>query len=514
MSRRAWVWLLGTVGVVLCLVYVLAVAIDEPLRRQLEARMNAQLVGYRVTVGKLDAHPLRFALDLEDLVIRQQAQPEPPVASIERLGTSVQWRALLHGRLVGDVVIDQPRVHLDLTHAAAEANDDVPVADRGWQRAVEAIYPLKINELRVNDGDFTYIEPGAPEPVHVARLFLRASNIRNVKSGEGVYPSGLWLDAVVHETAHLQVDGSADFFAEPEPAVRAWIGLQGLRLAHLAPMARHADVELRSGMLSLDGRLEYAPRWRWVDVDDLTLDGVVADYVQRASDSDRAPRKQPIPSSGPSPTVHVERIHIDKGELGLVNETVDPPYRLFLDQPEVLVRNISIPASNRQGTVELKGRFMGSGRTLVRAKFRPGDRLDIDSSARVEHTSLTALNDVLRSYGDFDVNAGDLSLYSELTVHGPRVEGYVKPIVQNLDVYDAKQDAEKSVFRKAYEALVGAGATVLRNQPRDQVATRIPISGRLDDPQLSTLQAVFGIVRNAFFKAVLPGLEQNRAARR
>src|SRR5262245_12257697 len=113
MSRRKWVWLLGIAGAVVCLVYIVAVAIDEPLRDQLEARMNAQLVGYQVSVGRLDVHPLRFALDLEDLVIRQQAHPEPPVGSIARLGLSVQWRALVHGRVVGDVAIDQPRVHLD-----------------------------------------------------------------------------------------------------------------------------------------------------------------------------------------------------------------------------------------------------------------------------------------------------------------------------------------------------------------------------------------------------------------
>jgi hypothetical protein len=514
MSRRKWAWLLGTLGVVVCLVYIVTVAIDEPLRDQLEARMNAQLVGYQVRVGRLDVHPLRFALDLEDLVVRQQAHPEPPVGSIARLGVSVQWRALLHGRVVGDVVIDEPRVHLDLTHAAAEATDDVPVKDRGWQQAVEAIYPLKINELRVNDGDFTYIEPGAPEPVHVARLFLVASNIRNVKSAEGVYPSGLTLDAVVHETAHLEVDGSADFFAEPEPAVRAWIGLHDLRLAHLAPMAHHANVNLRSGVLSLEGRLEYAPRWRWVDVDDLDLDGVVADYVARDQSKDGASRRSPAPASGPSPTVHIERIHVDKGELGFVNQTVDPPYRLFLAQPEVVVRNVSIPASARLGTLQLKGRFMGRGATLVRAKFRPGDRTDVDASARIEHTPLTTLNDVLRSYGNFDVNAGEFSVYTELSVNGPTVQGYVKPIIKDLDVYDPQQDAGKSLFRKVYEALVGAGGTVFRNQPQDQVATRIPISGRLDDPHLSTVRAIVGIVRNAFIQAIRPGLEQDRAARR
>ena len=52
---------------------------------------------------------------------------------------------------------------MNLQQLRAEAADPTPVKDHGWQEAFEAIYPLKINELRVTGGRVTYIDEG-PSP--------------------------------------------------------------------------------------------------------------------------------------------------------------------------------------------------------------------------------------------------------------------------------------------------------------------------------------------------------------
>ena len=68
-------------------------------------------------------------------------------------------------------------------------------------------------------------------------------------------------------------------------------------------------------------------------------------------------------------------------------------------------------------------------------------------------------------------------------------EGYVKPLFKDLDIYDAHQDREKDLFQNIYEALVGGASKVLENIPRDEVATKAEVNGRVDDPQASTWQA-------------------------
>ena len=51
-------------------------------------------------------------------------------------------------------------------------------------------------------------------------------------------------------------------------------------------------------------------------------------------------------------------------------------------------------------------------------------------------------------------------------------------------------------------------AKLLENKPREEVATLTEISGPLENPQTSTWQTVVNLVKNAFFKALLPGFEK------
>jgi hypothetical protein len=60
--------------------------------------MNARLKGYTVRIEKLDFHPIGLSLDLKKLWIYQTPQPDPPIAYILNLHTSVHWKAFLSGR--------------------------------------------------------------------------------------------------------------------------------------------------------------------------------------------------------------------------------------------------------------------------------------------------------------------------------------------------------------------------------------------------------------------------------
>jgi hypothetical protein len=138
--RPRWKWLIGALVVVLVLAYVIAVAIDEPLRRTIEGQMNARMKGYTARIGYLNFHPIGFSLDLRDLVLVQDAHPDPPVLRVPRLSASVQWSAIIHGRVVADFLFDGPEVYVDRTHLVREMRDPTPVKEHGWQEALQAIY--------------------------------------------------------------------------------------------------------------------------------------------------------------------------------------------------------------------------------------------------------------------------------------------------------------------------------------------------------------------------------------
>src|SRR4030095_4862068 len=104
-ARRHWIAIGIPIAVILILAYSIAFLIEEPPRRYTEAKKNHALKGYTARIGKLDFHPIGLSLDLGDVVVTQDAHPDPPILRLERLSASVHWRALLPGKPVRDVGI-------------------------------------------------------------------------------------------------------------------------------------------------------------------------------------------------------------------------------------------------------------------------------------------------------------------------------------------------------------------------------------------------------------------------
>jgi hypothetical protein len=209
--------------------------------------------------------------------------------------------------------------------------------------------------------------------------------------------------------------------------------------------------------------------------------------------------------------LRADTMHVTGG-IGMWNHSVTPAYRVFLSNLDLSVKNFSNHFSEGPATARLTGRFMGTGKTQAAATFRPEDKgPDFDLDARIEDTDMRTMNDVLRAYGKFDVVHGLFSFYTELKVKNQQVDGYIKPLFRELKAYDKRQDAEKSLFSKVYEKLVGGVSKILENwTPRREVATKTTIHGSLETgtgTKINTGEALVNLVRNAFFRAILPGFD-------
>ncbi len=55
---------------------------------------------------------------------------------------------------------------------------------------------------------------------------------------------------------------------------------------------------------------------------------------------------------------------------------------------------------------------------------------------------------------------------------------------------------------------VGAAAKVVTNSSTQKVATKVDLSGKLDNPNVSTWQALVQFVQNGFVNAILPGFDR------
>jgi hypothetical protein len=513
---RRWLVVGAVVGVVLLIAYAIAFLIDEPLRRYTEAKMNRALKGYTVHLEKLDFHPLGFSLDLRGVLVVQDAHPEPPVARIPLLSASVHWRALIHGRLVSDFLIDHPVLNVNLAQARQELADPTPVKERGWQDAVEAIYPLKINLLRVRQADVTYQDQGPFKPRRLRNLDIDATNIRNVASKDGVYPSEFRLEAAVFEAGRVSAKGRANFLARPNPTFRADLVLNDIELDYFKPITSRYNLVVDKGALSAEGTVESAHDGQTVEITKATVKDIRVDYVHTAgtavAEQERrteAGKAVKTANNAPDLRYKVNELRIVHGTFGYVNKAVTSPYRVFMAETDLTLNNFSNQKADGPAKAHLKGKFMGSGSAVADATFRAetaGPAFDL--SVRIDDVEMPSMNDLFRAYGKFDVTEGRFFFYSELSVHDGAIEGYVKPFFKDMVVYDPAQDKDKSFVKKMYERVVGGVGKILENRPREEVATKTDISGPLENPKVGTLQAIVKLVQNAFFKAIIPGFER------
>jgi hypothetical protein len=514
--RKVWLWLAGAFVLLLVAVVGIAFFIDEPLRGYIERTMNEHLQGYTIRIGALDVHPFRLSVDVKDVSISQDANPDPPIVHIPRLSAGVQWRELLSAHIVGDVLVERPTAHINLKQVRSEAADEVPIEKRGWQEAVEAVAPIKLNKLQVVDGDITYIDEGPFRPLHITQLQVRAENIRNIRSPEHVYPSNLHLEGTVFDTGKILLDGQANFLAEPHVGVQGQLTLEQIDLDYFKPITNRYNVAVRGGTFSAACTIEYAPGTQVVHVQHATIQGMQLDYVHKAQTAvaekqaaKKVARTAQEVNNAPGMLLRADQLSIVKSTMGFVNKATKPDYRVFIEVNEFGLTNFSNHFTEGPATGKLTGKFMGSGKTVVTSTFRPEKAgPDFDLAVRIEDTQMRSMNDLFRAYGNFDVVTGFFSFFMELTVKKGNVTGYVKPLFRDMDVYDKRQDREKDLFRKIYEGIIGSIADLLENAPREEVATKTEIHGKIANPQTDTGEVIVRLVQNAFFRAILPGFEK------
>jgi hypothetical protein len=514
--RRLWIFVGVPLAIILVIAYAIAFLIDEPLRRYTEAKMNRALKGYTVRIKELNFHPHGFSLDLKGVTIVQDAYPDPPVADIPYWHASVHWKALLHGRVVGDMLIDRPKVYMNLAQARKEIADPTPVKERGWQEALEAIYPLKVNEFRINKAEITYQDQGPFKPLHLRNFNFLATNIRNVKSKDRVYPSEFQLETAAFDSGHVRIDGGADFLAEPNPTFKGQAVLEHIELDYFKPITNRYNVTVDKGALSASGEFEYGAQVRTVELQEATIEGVRIDYIHTAQTAGtesarvaQAGQAAKAATNAPDLLIKIGHLRIVKSTFGFVNKAANPPYRVFISDTDAILTNLSNQKTEGAATLKLTGKFMGTGNSVLDARFRAeksGPAFDLN--ARITDVSMTSMNDLWRAYGNFDVTAGDFYLYTEMKVENGVISGYVKPLFKDIVVYDPAKDRDRRFGQKMYERAVGAVARILKNRSREEVATRAEIKGRLDSPQVSPWEVTRRLIQNAFFKAILPGLER------
>jgi Domain of Unknown Function (DUF748) len=511
MSLR-WRWAFGTLAVLGALVIAMPFVAEKPLRAVAERQLNACVKGYNAHIGALDLRPISLSVHLRNLQISQDAHPDPPIVRIPRISTDVQLASMIRGRVVANVLVDEVQVNAERAHVLRELENPVAlVKDCALLKALRVLHA--INRFQLRNSSVTYVDSAQARPLTLRALNMDIHTIRIARAQPDVYPSPLTVEAVVFDDGRLSVDGAADLLQEPYPAFKGHFEVARIALDYLTPLVAPYGLRVTRGMFGAAGTLEYAPDVTVVDLEHVEVDGLQGDYAyskpaaQPAKEAvKKAAAKAQETSSAPDVVLKARRISVKDATLGFINEDAQPRYRIFLSDITLQMENFANQLTEGIGTARLTGRFMGSGKTVITATLRPETKgPDFDLSTSIEEIDLRQMNDMLRAHAKIDVASGLFSVYSEMHVKNGRVEGYVKPLLRDLEAYQLEQDREKSIGQKIKEKALNIAGKLLRNHPRKEVATVTPIAGPLENPKASTWEAIVGLVQNAFIKAILPG---------
>lgn len=189
--------------------------------------------------------------------------------------------------------------------------------------------------------------------------------------------------------------------------------------------------------------------------------------------------------SSPNVDVALQNIQVEANNLSNVN-----------DSGVVLPASLKARAEAYEGQINLNVKFDA-------LKKQP----TFDLNARVKDVNMVMLNDFFKAYANFDVKKGSLGLYTEFAAKEGNFAGYVKPFIRDLDVLQWNKE-EGDLKQKLWESVVGAVAEIFQNQKKEQLATKLPIEGRFDNPDTGLWTAINYLLRNAFITALKPSVDK------
>ncbi|WP_374949196.1 DUF748 domain-containing protein [Mucilaginibacter sp.] len=189
--------------ILLLSVIVIRLALPGIVKNYVNKRLN-ELPGYTGHVDDIDIHLLRGAYVIKNMVLKKKTDPTKyPFLQIKQADLSIEWNALFKGRLVGEVILDEPIINILITESIAKE----PSKD-SWTKTVKALMPMTVNKLVVNNGRFDYrdLNTQPHTDLHIGQMHLTALNLANVQKTADPLPSQVHFTGISIGNGKMKAD--------------------------------------------------------------------------------------------------------------------------------------------------------------------------------------------------------------------------------------------------------------------------------------------------------------------
>ena len=191
---------------------------------------------YEGRIGDVQIHLWRAAYSIHDISISQRTGQVPvPLFASKRVEFSIQWDALLHGRVVGRFVMEQPQ----LNFVAGSAESQTQTGAGGpWLQMIRDLFPFTINSAAVHDGSVHFRAYQSQKPVDVYLSHLEGSidDLSNIRDQTNPLVTTVKATATAMDQAKLQYQMTLDPFSY-HPTFHLAVRLLGLDVTKLNDLA-------------------------------------------------------------------------------------------------------------------------------------------------------------------------------------------------------------------------------------------------------------------------------------
>lgn len=220
--------------------------------------------GYYGHIDDIDLSIYRGAYIINDIYLNKVDSVSKQQTSFFKSGDidlSVEWGALLHGSIVGELTFNSPELiftkdKTDLTDVKKDTTD--------FRKLLKDFMPLKVNRFEVNDGTIHYADNTTSPIVDIAlnQTQILALNFKSVIDEKNELPSTITAKAIAYEGTlnfNIKLNALADnatFDLNAEIKNTNLVLLNDFFKAYGNFDVRHGNFGLYTEMASKDGKFK------------------------------------------------------------------------------------------------------------------------------------------------------------------------------------------------------------------------------------------------------------------
>lgn len=250
-KQRKWLRRIGWTFLVLVVLLGIARLFMPMSLRWYVNRTIDQNPMYDGKIGDIRVHLWRGAYSIEDIRLMKTTGTVPvPLFFAKRLDLAVEWGALLNGKVVGRLLIDQPELNF------VDGDDDSEDQTGGggpWLDILSELFPFTINSCEIQNGSIHFRAYGRDPvvDVYMSQLNAKILNLTNVRDEVTPLISTVEATGMVLDHAQMNYEMKFDPFSY-RPTFQMAIKLIGLDVTKTNDLARaYGQFDFEAGWFDL-----------------------------------------------------------------------------------------------------------------------------------------------------------------------------------------------------------------------------------------------------------------------